>query len=361
MVLLLAARGPAPARAEGDAGVDLVGFHGPATPGPAATAARDRLAARARAAGLAWLDLSPKPAPASDAAGRLRAGIDAYDELRWNDAHGALDDAAAEAWRTGAAGLTTAELADVFLYRALVDTQLGDATHAWDDLVRAATIAPARTLDPLRFPTRAVEAFDRARTAAAALPRAVLAIDAPGCASRIDGGEAARLEVIHGEHAVQVACPGRAPWGARVVVAGDLTVTPPPDDARPPDDAAWATVAAERGAAAVLAATVADDGAGATLVLRVVPAHGAPGRRTSIALTGDDHDAAAIDAAVDRVLLAPVTGGPAAATPWWKSRWLWAAAGAAVTAAVIVPLTIGGDRSDGGTVTVRPTGWSTTW
>ena len=99
------------------------------------------------------------------------------------------------------------------------------------------------------------------------------------------------------------------------------------------------------------------DGSG----LRVVPAHGAPGRRTSIALTGDDHDAAAIDAAVDRVLLAPVTGGPAAATPWWKSRWLWAAAGAAVTAAVIVPLTIGGDRSDGGTVTVRPTGWSTTW
>ncbi len=349
--------GASQARAE-PASVDLLAFHGPASPSPAASAVRDRLQARARTEGLAWIDLSPAPAPASTAPARLRAGIDAYDELRWDDAHAALDDAAAEVWRTGGEALSTTALADVFLYRGLVETQLGDATRAWDDLLRAATLAPTRTLDPMRFPPRAVEAFDRARTAVAALPRAVLTLDAAGCTTTIDGGAAATAALPHGEHAVRVACPGQDAWGSRIVLAADQTVRPPAATALvPPDEAALGAMARTRGAASLLLAAVADGAAGSTVILRVVDASGRAGRRASVALAdGDGDGAAALDAALDRLLatevatLLPVT----APTRWWQSRWLWAAAGAALGAAVILPFAVGGDDPGGATVTLHP-------
>lgn len=334
--------GIAPARAWADDLVGLVAFHGDDA------AARDRAQARARDAGLAWIDLTPAPPPAPTAAASLRAGQDAYAELRWDDALAALDAAIAEAWRTGGADLGTTELSDAFLYRGLVATQRGDTAGAWDDLVRAAVIAPARTLDPLRFPTRAVEAFDRARAAVAVLPRARLAVEAPGCDVVIDGGIAREAEVPHGEHVVRVLCTGRAPWGERVALAADTALAPPPDDAAaPPTDDALAQLATERGVVAVLAIVVRDG----TAAVKVVSAQG---EVTAIASGRTDE----LDAAIDRVLAPPPVIVQAAKRPWWRSPWLWAAAGATVATAVILPFALGGDDG-GGTATLQPVGW--TW
>ena len=338
------------------ADVGLVVFHGPASPSATAQAAHDRAADRARAGQRAWLDLSPPSPPAPTVSARLRGAIDAYNELRWDAALAALAAAITEIERTGGAGATTAELSDAFLFRGLVHTQRGDATAAWEDLIRAATLAPARTLDPARFPTRAVEAFERARQAVTALPRAALTVDAPGCAAWIDGGAAAASQVPHGEHLVRVACPGRAPWGARVVVAGATAVTPALEPTAPPDDAALAALARDRGAAAVVAVVVAEGtGAAPTATVRVVLASGAVSRRASLAL-GGDAAAARLAQAIDEALAAPRGASPPPRrTRWYQSRWLWAAAGAAATAAIVLPFTIGDGGDD--RAVVRPTGW----
>jgi hypothetical protein len=354
-VLLLGVVTAVPAEAAPDVG--LVVFHGPAPPSERAQAARERAEASARDSRRAWLDLSPAPPPAPVAPDRLRTGIDAYEELRWDEAKAALDDAISEAARTGGAGLTTAELSDAFLYRGLVHTQRGDTTAAWDDLVRAATIAPSRTLDPLRFPTRAVEAFDRARAAVAALARAKVTVDAPGCDAWIDGRAATAAELPLGDHFARVVCPGRAPWGLRLEVAGDATVTPAFEELAPPDDAAIAALARERGAAEVLVVIVAESGEAApTAALRIVDAAGTPSRISSYTLDGEG-GLAALDRGLTDALAAPLdVTGPPPKQRWWKSPWLWAGIGAAAAAAVILPLTIGGDGG-GDDATLRPTGW----
>jgi hypothetical protein len=348
-----------PAAAHADAGPppDLVVVDAPAAPSATAAAARDRVVARARAAQVATVDLSPAAPPAPVAAARLRDGIDAYDELRFDDALAALDAAADDAARTGAAGLATAELSDIFLYRGLVHTQRGDATRAWDDLVRAATIAPARTLDPLRFPTRAVEAFDRARVAVEKQPKARVTVDAAGCDAWLDGAAATTAELRAGDHFVRVACAGRLPWGERVAVTTDATLTPPAATAPPPPDSATiAALAQQRGAAAALVVVIAEDGRAVTAALRVVDAGGATDRRASVRIEGSD--LAPLDAALDRafaVELPAVVVRPEKKR-WYRSPWLWAAVGAAATAAIVLPLTVGGD--DGDSATLRPSGWS---
>ena len=354
-VLVCGVLGAAPAVAAPDVG--LVVFHGPAAPSERAAAARERAAAAARDARKAWLDLSPAPAPAPAAPERLRAGVDAYEELRWDQAKSALDDAIAEAAHTGGAGLTTAELSDAFLYRGLVHTQRGDTTAAWDDLVRAATIVPARTLDPLRFPTRAIEAFDRARAAVAAQARATLTVDAPGCEVWIDGAAGAAAEVPHGDHFVRAVCPGRAPWGQRLAVTGDAAVTPSFEVAPPPDDAAIGTLARERGVAEVLVVVVAESGEAApTAALRVVDAAGAASRGSSYTLDGGG-GLAALDRGLVDALAAPIeVAPPPARRRWWRSPWLWAGVAAAATAAVILPLTLG-DEGGQDDASLRPTGW----
>jgi hypothetical protein len=351
VLLLATVAASTPAVARADDAVGLVVFHGPAS--SVGAEARERAQAAARDARVAWLDLSAERPAEPIAPARLRAGIDAYEELRWDDALAALDEAAGDAWRSGGEGLTTTELSDIFLYRGLVHTQRGDTASAWDDLVRAAAIAPARTLDPARFPTRAVQAFTRAADAVAALPRATLTVEAPGCTVWIDGGEGTRAEVVHGEHAVRTEC-GSHRWGQRTVVASDLAIEPagPPE---PPGDEELGAIAKERAVAALIAVIVAD-GANATASVRVVRADGTVTARRSVTLDSGD---AALATAIDE-LIAPETAPPPRPkrARWWQSRWLWAAGGAAIASAVILPLTLGGG-GDGGDAKLRPLGW--TW
>jgi len=82
----------------------------------------------ARQAGAAVVDRSPVADAVPDTASLLQRGIEAYDALRLDDAWETLDEARALADRTGAAGLTQAQLADLFLYRGLVKIQQGDLT-----------------------------------------------------------------------------------------------------------------------------------------------------------------------------------------------------------------------------------------
>ncbi|MCE9575925.1 MAG: hypothetical protein K8W52_22430, partial [Deltaproteobacteria bacterium] len=201
-------------------------FHAPALAPGATPAVKAALAAEARRDRIAWIDASTAAAAPADTIGRIRRGGTAYAELRFEAAIADLDAAATEVAASGAAGLAPADLSDLFLFRGLARTQLGDA-RAWDDLVASAAIDPSRVLDPQVFPPRAVESFARAVTAAQAAGKAALAITAPAsCAITIDGALAAdgKAEVMRGQHFATARCPGHLPWGSRVTVDSDKAI-----------------------------------------------------------------------------------------------------------------------------------------
>jgi len=324
-------------------------FHA-AGAGADVAAARDAMAAEARAAHVAWIDATPAP-PAPPATGQLlRRGLDAYDALRFEPAATALDGVIAELATTGGDGLSPAELSDAFLYRGLARIQLGDAARAWDDLVGAAILDPVRVLDPVRFPPRAVEAFERARQAVAELPRDPVTVAAPaGCRVTLDGAERSSAELLRGPHFASVRCPGRSPWGARIVVAGPETITAAPAPVAGPDEREVLVQARALGGDAVL---VTVTGAAPVALLRRIGLDGRERGRATVALTGTG--APQLAARTLAGLL--VDAAPPAPRRWWQSRWVWAAGGAAVAAAVLVPIAVA--AGDGATpqVTLRPDG-----
>ena len=86
----------------------------------------------ARQAGAAVIDRSPAAIAVPNTASTLRRAIEAYDALRFDEAWETLDEARALADRTGAAGLSQTQLADLFLYRGLVKIQQGEMSAYWD-------------------------------------------------------------------------------------------------------------------------------------------------------------------------------------------------------------------------------------
>ena len=357
----VAAAAPGRKRArQGEAAAEIGVFFAPPTTSAAVEAARAALAARLRALGIAWLDRSPAAASPPEAPERHRRAVEAYQALRFPEALAELDAAVSEVARTGGDGLSPAELSDLFLYRALTRTQRGDTAPAWDDLVAAATIDPSRLLDPAQFPPRAVESFQRAKDAVALASRGAVTIAAPdGCAVAIDGRAGAVTAALpYGAHYARVVCPGRVSWGGVVTVAAATQSIPVVTAAEsPPTAAALVALAGELGAASVIAMTVGISADGsATLQVRRVGADGQVDDAVSVALVAG---AASSDAreALDRVL-APVTipigPDPLAPTPWYRRPWLWAAAGAALATAVILPLTLGDSAASD--VILRPSG-----
>lgn len=325
-------------------------------------ARRDEVRRAATEAGAAFVDRTPPPPPPPTAPGLIAEAVTAYGALRFDDAVAALDRAAAEVDATGGDGLTAGGLADLFLFRGLARVQRGDLA-AWDDLVASARIDPARVLDPARFPPRAVEQLQRAQRSVTAQPRAPLTVHAPpACAVVIDGTRATGpagagavvLELAPGAHWVRVACPDHAPWGRRVLVSDPgVAVTAAPAPNPPPSDDEPLVQARVVGAAAVVDVIVA--GGLARLRLR----RAADGReldRATVALA--EAGPGALGAAVAR-LLAPAAAGPATPRRWYRSRWVWAAGGAAVAAAILIPVALGGDGGGEPDIVVRPTGWPT--
>ncbi len=300
----------------------------------------------ARRAGAALVDRSPVPDAVPDTARLLQRGIEAYDALRLEDAWEALDEARALADRTGAAGLTQTQLADLFLYRGLVKIQEGDPTASWDELVTSVTIDPVRVLDPARFPPRVGSELERVRQALQDRKRATLAVDVPtGCTAVIDGAVAsgvAPAQPLVGSHWVSVACPDRAPWGTRVELTGDQLAVARNAPLAPPTDDELLIQARAVGARAFVAVELR----GGVGTARLVGADGQERDRRSVAITGD---------------LVPLAGAVrellarAPKPHWYASRWAWAAGAAGVAAAILIPVTAAvSHNTNPSTWTARP-------
>lgn len=309
---------------------------------------RGPIAAAATSAGVGFLDHTPAPPPAP-VIGDVAVAIEAYDALRLDEAWVALERARAAIDATGAA-LPTARLSDLFVYRALIRGQRGDAAGAWDEWIAAVTVAPARVLDPARFSPQVVAEHARARAAVAALPLVEVAIvGADGCAVSLDGAAVgARATVPVGAHWLRATCPGAEPFVARPVWSqprAEITVearrpAPPTDDAL--------LVTARTGG---VESFVAVDVRGSLARVRRFAATGAvTAERTVAVAAGPDAIAAAVIA-----LLTPPT---ARSTRWYRSRWAWAAGAAGLAAAIAVPVTIWavGDRRSSGATIVGPGG-----
>jgi len=284
----------------------------------------------ARRAGAAMIDRSPAANAVPATAATLKRGIEAYDALRFEDAWTTLDEARAMADRTGAAGLTQTQLADLFLYRGLVKIQQGDLNQYWDELVTAVTIDPVRVLDPARFPPRVASELARVRAALSDRKRATLAVDAPpGCTALIDGAAAsavASAQPLVGSHWVYVTCPDRTPWGTRVEVTSDQLVVARNTVLAPPTDDDVLIQARTVGAKAFVAVEIRS-GVGTA---RLVGVDGRERDRRTVAIT---RDLTPLARAVEQLL------SPLASRHWYDSRWAWAAGAAVLAAAIVIPLT----------------------
>jgi hypothetical protein len=158
--------------------------------------------AAARGAGAAVLDQSPTPEGAAQTAQLVQKGLDAFERLDLDQSWQLLESARSEVDRTGAAGLTQAQLSDLFLYRGLIKTQQGDTNSAWEELVVANTVDPTRELDPGRFPPKIIAEFERAQATVKNKGTAKVTVTVPaGCRYAIDATTTTGpIDLILGRH-----------------------------------------------------------------------------------------------------------------------------------------------------------------
>jgi hypothetical protein len=291
------------------------------------------VAAAARAHGAAVIDRSPAPPAPVDTAAILERGVDAYDAVHYDEARAVLEQTLEQCDRNGAAGLTNEQLQDLFLYRGLLRAQLGEDTEAWDELVTAIIVAPARVPDPARFPPKVVDTLARARKQTLEQHVAAdLDVSAPtGCTAFVDGtATAGREKLITGAHWIRIACPDRPPWGERVELT-TLGASIPADPPRfaPPAEAELLVQARVAGARAIVIAEVHVPVA----TVRVVALDGRELERRTVTVNAR-RDMTPVARAID-AMLTPATDRPR----WYRSRWAWATGAALLAAAVLVPVT----------------------
>jgi hypothetical protein len=284
----------------------------------------------ARKNGAAVIDRSPTSGAQPVTAASLRRGIEAYEALRFDDAWVTLDEARALADRTGAAGLSQTQLADLFLYRGLVKTQQGDQTAAWDELITSVTIDPVRVLDPARFPPRVASLLERVHSGLADRKKVTLGVDvSAGCTALIDGAATSATssaQVLVGSHWVYVSCTDRAPWGTRVEVTADQLVVARNAALAPPTDDEMLIQARTMGARAFVAVEV----------------RAGVGTARLIGIDGRERDRRNVPIARD---LAPLAGAvtellkPPDKSHWYESKWAYAAGAAILAAAIAIPIT----------------------
>ncbi len=321
----------------------LVVYYAPTGSGASATTARTALEGAARRGRTALIDISP-PAPVPPTASvELQRGIERYHGLDYAGALGHLDRALDEAVATGAAGLTTSEVSDLLIYRALVFTAQGDSTRAWDEFVRAAVVDPTRKLDPARYSPRVVETFQRAVSSVTAASTSSVTIEAPAeCKAWFDArvvGVREPITAARGEHFLRVQCDDHLPYGARVLVSeAGQTLRPGLRQPKAPSRADVVNLAARRGATTVLFAVVAAP----TLTMAVIDTSTGKTRERVVSPLDDPDLGGAADALIGRVVSPPtrIVKVPVkpAAKRWYERPWVWGVAGAVVATAVLVPL-----------------------
>jgi hypothetical protein len=300
----------------------------------------------AHAHGAAVIDRSPHPTATAQTAEKLRAAISTYNTLAFQQAKDQLDAVRSEIDANGAAGLSPAQLSDLFIYRGLARGQLGDESGSFDDLVIAAGIDPTRSLDPQVFTPKQIDEFARAKEAVAQRPHGKVTLDVPaGCTATLDAAPAtAPVDRAAGYHWVRVACPDREPRGQPVLLTGgDITVPIQPAPYLPPSDSDLLVQARTAGSRAVI----------------VVEVHGNVGTARLVGLDGRERDRRTVSLGSDLGPLADAVGDLLAPPPehhWYQSKWTWAAGGVAAAAIILVPLTaaIAGSNGDS-TFHARPT------
>ena len=288
------------------------------------------IAAVARRHRAAMIDRSPTTiTPAIDVT--IQRGIDAYESLQLDSAWSHFEEARRQLDATGGAGVTNARLSDLFVYRGLLRTQQGNADAAWEELVAAMIVAPARVFDPARFSPRTLADLERAR--GAATTRVTLVIDAPStCAITLDGisTTAHEASILRGVHWLHARCPGAAPWGRRIEVAettARVTITPAP--LSPPSETDLRVQARTAGGLVVVEVR------GTIGVVRLLGLDGNERDRRSTTIVERSPRALSPVATIVGELLAPRTR-----PKWYQSRWAWAAGGALALAAVLIPIAI---------------------
>lgn len=346
---------------------------------------------------------APPPPRAADA---LKVGSTKSSKLDHGAALEQLDGAAAEVATTGGAGLTTTELSDLYVYRAMSTAAAtwnspatppgGDSiadqarARAFEDYKRAATLTPDRALNPRDIPPQVLFDFKRAADEVKARPRGTLVVRGSADAQvSFDGAPLARVaggitfrDVVFGDHLVRVEELGRAPWGTVLTMAAptqELEI--PQRTALALDDAVAASHARRMGAKFALVAEP-KPGTGARLELRLVDVMGVKHDSALIA-PGAEHGQ--IDASVMRLdeqarriaqlglapgevggpplppepastatappptLLAPPPRAPATfqedPAAWARDHWpLLTATGVVVLTALILTVTVAADR-----------------
>ncbi len=345
----------------------LIVFFTPERASVAAEGVRAVLEQVAWKRGTAFVDLSPPMPRPPEAARALRQAIEAYYDFKYKLAHEQLERALEEAGKTGAQGLATRELAEIYLYSALVATQRGDAAAAWQHFVRAATIEPTRRLDPVRFPPRVIESFQRARDSVTADPPCEVKVAVTtACQVYVDArsvrtGDAVR--VPSGHHYVRVDCPGRHSYGAVVVISEAVTtLAPTPTALRSPAASEVVELARKRGAGSVIYAAISVSGAAdPTLSIRLYQVDTGAERSRVLAKPGDRNGHDQIRRAVEHLIDEVVTPPPPIArprrittTPWYRRSWVWGVTGVVITTAVLLPFVVKAGPSSG--FRVRPEG-----
>src|SRR5262245_61156580 len=178
------------------------------------------------------------PAPAAPRApDLLKTGIINTQKIAFGEARHDLDAAAAEVAATGGAGLSTDELSDLYLNRAIATARADwnataaapptDArTQAYNDYLRAAALTPARTLNAREIPPQAMADFARAVAEVRVRPRGTLTISGSADAQvALDGGAPMPVaggvvfrDVVNGDHLIRVEELGHVGWGAVVTL-----------------------------------------------------------------------------------------------------------------------------------------------
>jgi hypothetical protein len=286
---------------------------------PEEDAARQAFTAAAGRYQLRPVEIVDVPAPpAPRAPDALHLGILHAQQQAFAEALRELDTAAAEVAATGGAGLSTAELGDLYLYRAMATARADwnakaatppteERTRAYADYLRAATMAPDRAASPTELPPQVVADFQRAVEEIHHRPRGTLVIKGSADAQiALDDGPLMRIagsisfrDLTFGEHLVRAEELGYAPWGATVSFGqATLEVLIP---ARAPlalDDATAAAHARRMGARFALVAQP-KGGPGTPVEVRLVDA--ATGALRDAALTSTSAQGGQVDAAVMRL------------------------------------------------------------
>jgi hypothetical protein len=338
----------AAAVAEERAGVVGIYWEPPGAPAPGGSA-RAAFADALRPLGARVLDAAagaaaapPLLAPALDAAKAE------YARFQFAAALAHLDELARLADAQGGGELDDRQLSEIFLYRGLARLETGAEETAWDDLVRAARLDPARVMDPARFPPRAVATYKRAVAEVAQLPRAELAVEAPPDALvRVDGAAAAgALSVTLGQHFVTVEAQGFERWASVVSVASARARVAPPLRAWQPPEGDRLLALAGEGASRVVLGALVRAPSGWRFVARDITLPDGKFVSDAVAL-GDAPVRAAVQALVRR-LITPSVAAPVARAPrrWWP--WVVAGGGAVVAAvAITLGVVLGGSSPTG--------------